>query len=324
MPQTDPPLPGPVIDAAAAWFAKRDAGCFTAVDQQALDAWIAADPAHAQAWQRLNLLWVGLDAAPADLRDAAGRRVVVWQARRARRTRRLVGGAALLVLLAVLAGADGMLLRLRADIRTAQAERRELSLPDGTVVHLNGGSAIALDYTTDHRGVILLAGEAAFDVVPDPVRPLSVEAAGGSATALGTRFVVRRLDKGARVTVMQHSVAVRPAPGAETTVVGEGRSVAYDGDGRLTELGTGETWAATGWLSGVLVFEDRPLGEVVAEIGRYHPGLVRVLGGRAAARRISGVFPIDDPVGALEGIERSLGLRSLRLGDRLVLLFDGP
>ncbi|HEX2082021.1 MAG TPA: FecR domain-containing protein [Xanthomonadaceae bacterium] len=43
--------------AAAAWLARRDAGGWTALDQAALDAWLAAATAHRVAWVRLETAW---------------------------------------------------------------------------------------------------------------------------------------------------------------------------------------------------------------------------------------------------------------------------
>jgi transmembrane sensor len=36
---------------------------------------------------------------------------------------------------------------------------------------------------------------------------------------------------------------------------------------------------------------------------------------------VSGVFRIDDPVAALDQLQRSLGLRSARLTDRLIFIY---
>ena len=57
-----------------------------------------------------------------------------------------------------------------------------------------------------------------------------------------------------------------------------------------------------------------------AELNRYHPGYIRVIGSGLALRRFSGVFPINDPMGALDAIQRSLGISSTRLTDRLIFL----
>ena len=79
---------------------------------------------------------------------------------------------------------------LRSDFSTGTGETKSLTLADGSHVELNARSAIALHYDAGQRRVMLLAGEGWFEVSRDPARPFVVEAAGGTATALGTAFGV--------------------------------------------------------------------------------------------------------------------------------------
>ena len=90
---------------------------------------------------------------------------------------------------------------LRSDAMTATGEQRTMTLADGSQVQLNTDSAISIDYQPDRRIVHVLKGEAAFSVARDPRRPFSVEAKGGSTTALGTRFIVDRHADRTQVTL---------------------------------------------------------------------------------------------------------------------------
>lgn len=319
--QEKPGLPKDVTDAAAAWFARRDVGHFTASDQAELDAWIAASPVHEAAWRRLDGLWGALGSTSSAEREPARANVSHWQKQRIRRKRAISGGAAACLLLLCFTQGQDILVRFRADAITGTGEQRAVRLADGSVAHLNTGSAIAVDYTPGQRSIRLLKGEAAFDVAGDASRPFVVQARGGTATALGTRYIVRLLDDATQVTVTQHKVAVRNAPGASAIVVRQGQTVRYSANG-IGRAAAQDVRTAESWLRGKLIFENRPLAEVVREIGRYHPGMIRVLGKDAAARKISGVFPIGDPVAAINSIEHSFGLRSTRLTDRLIILHE--
>ncbi|MBL7395987.1 FecR domain-containing protein, partial [Escherichia coli] len=73
--------------------------------------------------------------------------------------------------------------------------------------------------------VRLLRGEAAFTVAPNPNRPFTVEAGGGSTTALGTRFIVRRDGVQTRVSVTEH--AVRVASNPASVVVAQDQTSTY-------------------------------------------------------------------------------------------------
>lgn len=212
--------------------------------------------------------------------------------------------------------------RWQADAMTATGEQRTLAMPDGSRILLNTQSAVAFDYTPGRRTVRLLKGEAAFTVAPDRARPFTVEAGGDSTTALGTRFLVRALDGATQVSVTEHRVRVAfpPAQG-RTADVGEGQSIRYGGERGLGTPETGKVADADAWTQGFLTFENRPLSEVVAELGRYHSGYLQVIGQDVRARRVSGVFNIHDPVGAIAKLQASLGLKSARLTDRLIFIY---
>ncbi|MNO76297.1 fec operon regulator FecR [compost metagenome] len=67
------------------------------------------------------------------------------------------------------------------------------------------------------------------------------------------------------------------------------------------------------WQRGKLIFNARPLGDVLAELDRYIPGIVYLTDKTLAARRISGIFEVDDPQAALAVLEQTQPLRITRL-----------
>lgn len=322
--RAEPPLPTSIADEAARWQSESFDGALPPERQAALDAWLAADPRHARTYAEMRALWADMAAVPETpaLRASLAapeprRRRERWMREGGRRRLVAPAIAASLALLAVGAVEDWPM-RLQADAMTATGERRTIALPDGSSVQLDTGSAVAVDFDGRRRMVRLLKGEAAFAVAPEPARPFTVAAGGGSTTALGTRFLVRRDGDETGVVVTEHSVRV-VGPGGGSAVVGEGQGLVYGGAGGIGAVTTVNSGDAMAWTEGVLVFKDAPLATVVDEIGRYHRGYVRVLGD-ARALRVSGVFRVDDPVAALDQLQRSLGLRSTRLTDRLILI----
>ncbi|EQB14988.1 hypothetical protein RLDS_12520 [Sphingobium lactosutens DS20] len=300
----------------------RDAGTMTDADEDELAEWLAADPRHASAFAQVESYWRAMSGrqVKSALRDRYG--IAASRPKpRPRRSLRWMGPAlAASLALIVIGAADDWPTRLRADAMTATGERRTIPLSDGSVVQLNTDSAIAIDYSGNRRVIRLLKGEAAFTVAPDRGRPFTVEAGGGSTTALGTRFIVRREGDETQVTVTEHRVRVAwPAPPEGSRVVPEGEATRYGPSGIEPAHGV-DAIAIAAWTHGTLVFVDRPLGEVVAELNRYHPGYMRVLGSDLRARRVSGGFSTDDPVSAVDTLQRTLGIRSTRLTDRLIFL----
>ncbi len=320
-----------ISDEAARWVADADAGLLTPELEAQLARWLVADPLHLEAYDRANHLWAALDdiEETPGMRPAQQRAVIaehlptrrrerrgMWTNRPAIRRRAAAAAAACASLLALLVATD-LPLRLRADAVTDVGEQQLVALPDGSTVRLNGRSAIAYDYSPSGRRIELLRGEALFQVAADVQRPFTVAAQGGSARALGTRFIVRDDGDGAIVTVTEHRVLV--SFGQQRREVGEGESVAFHAGEGLAGPARVDIADATAWTRGRLVAINRPLADVAAELNRYHAGYIHV-SASIAAMPVSGNFRTADPVAALDQLEKALGLHSTRLTNRLIFI----
>src|SRR5690606_33189612 len=91
---------------------------------------------------------------------------------------------------------------------TGVGEQRTLRLADGSQVVLDTNSRVEVRLRSDRRSVILISGQAFFDVEGDPARPFIVAAGDTPVTAVGTRFDVRKLGQGAKVTLIEGRVDV--------------------------------------------------------------------------------------------------------------------
>lgn len=304
------------IDSAAAdWVARLAGGPpLASGERTALDRWLAASPRHAAAfaeakaaWAAMGRLGAGPTARHSWVRIAAAASVALA----------LAGGAAIWT--------GDPRVGIAADYRTAPGSQRLVTLPDGSTVELGPASAIAVDFDDATRGVSLLAGVAYF--VPAPrgaaeARPFAVSARGGTVSALGTQFAVRRLPDAVEVAVARHAVEIALDGGegaAERLVVRAGETVRYDRAG-IGAVHAVDPDLAGAWRRGRLVFDRQPLGEVVAEIARYRRGRIAIRDPALAGRAVSGVFDASDTDGALAIIARELGLRTVSL-PMLTLLY---
>lgn len=324
MPMDERPLET-VREEAAHWITQRDCGLLTQKGEAELARWLDAAPSHRAVYARLDRVWGAMGDASVAAGMHGSATVLSLGARatsyRERMGRRWLSGAIAASLAVLAIGTIGdWPTRLRADAMTAAGEQCDITLTDGSVVKLNSASAVAIEYGAGKRTIDLLKGEAAFIVAADPARPFTVIAGNGSTTALGTRFNIRRKGDDTDVTVTEHSVRITgPDRGGSAATVHEGQSVRY-GQSGIGLPHAVDTDMAMAWTRGSLVFVDRPLGEVVAELDRYHGGYIGVLGSGLAERRFSGVLPITDPVEALDTIQQSLGIRSTRITNRLIFL----
>ena len=330
---------------ATAWFVRMTSDLVTEADRRGFQAWLAQDPEHPQAYADAESLWAELEAVP-DLRDAGGGDRPVGltvlptgegeERRRGapRRARRGTGGwrvgalAACLLLAAGLGLLGGDLYDgWRADHRTAVGEIASLRLQDGSLVQLNSHTALAVDFTEDRRRVDLYRGEAFFAVASDPQRPFEVATGDAVARAVGTAFNVRQAGDSVEVAVAEGRVEVRLRPevgsGNEAVTLGAGQAARYDpaqGAASEIEIERVDVPAVTAWRQQRLVFANRPLRSVIAELDRYRPGRLVFLESEIAEARFTGALDLRDTDRALTAIETTLPVEAVRLTPWLTLL----
>ncbi len=296
-------------DEAIDWLVALNSGRATDQDRASFAEWRARSAAHELAAREAEAVWHGVGIAG----DRA--RTSERKASRAKLTRRAVVGGGVLVAGGWALGQSGALsIRGFADHVTSMGERRSVMLPDGSSVLLNAGTALSVNFGEGKRALRLLAGEATFTVRPDPSRPFVVEAGGGRTRAVGTAFHSDIRPGETVVTVLEGVVEVTGAASAtEAVVVRADQRVRYAASGRLSTPQAVDADIETAWRRGKLIFNRRPLGDVVAEIERYRSGTIIIGGTRLRTLEVTGVFDLDDPEAILRTIEETLPVRALRL-----------
>ena len=209
--------------------------------------------------------------------------------------------------------------------QTRPGEQRSILLGDGSRVTLDSDSDVSVRLGKHRRIVRLLRGEALFQVSHDPQRPFDVYAGSAVVRAIGTEFNVDMRTAFTSVTVLQGRVAVMSASQASLPVPGAPRALA-EAPGPMsrpllqrfpappgalilgvaervliTSAGMGvpqrvsDLAATTAWTRQQLVFEQRPLEEVVDELNHYSGERIVIDSGRLRRRRVTGVIELDDP-----------------------------
>lgn len=295
----DAPIAPAVVEQASEWLMLQWGGDLHGEQRRAFAQWQAADPEHRRAWQRLQHLQQTLGGVPADSARAVLRDAPDSQRRAA------------LKLLGVLlvAGGSGYLVQRSepwqaafAEHRTATGEIRHVTLSDGTRLDLNSDSAVDLRFSATERRIRLIRGEILLTSGHDPHRPLIVETAAGDVQALGTRFAVRELNDGSRVDLYEGRLRVTPLHGAAVQM--EAGDSLWFNPGQSSALPAVDANSSS-WTEHRLIAERQPLGEFVAQLSRYRPGLLRC-DQAVSGLRLTGVFPLDDTDAILAALERSL------------------
>ncbi|MEJ0038229.1 MAG: FecR domain-containing protein [Gammaproteobacteria bacterium] len=223
---------------------------------------------------------------------------------------------------------DSRLLAGRGIYATSVGERREVTLPDDTVVTLNTGSRLSVEYSTGSREVYLARGEATFQVTPDAGRPFIVNAGMRRFLATGTRFNVRVLSPQlTELTVTDGKVKVMDAPPrlpetpaqrratllyGETTVQALETAQVEPGFQSVSPIDASQVEAMLAWQHDLIIFEDEALQDALTEIDRYTTTKF-VLGDEKVRHiRIAGSFRTGDVDGLLLSLRDKFRVDSTR------------
>ena len=301
-------------EAAARWHAELQDPDVDERIWQAFRAWEQADPANAAAYQEIEAALVLLDQS-----SLADRWPVL--PRRPRLPRLLLAGAALAAVLAaalfaVTAASPGYELRPVIHV-TEIGERADVTLADGSRIHLNTDTQIEILFSQQARRLHLVSGQALFEVAPGP-RPFIVEAGETETIAHGTLFDIYRREEGVRIALREGAVSVTQDHAAPILLHPGQQALARPGQPpQVTEIDPARIGQ---WQSGTLAFDNVTLAEAVAEMNRYATTRIEIADPALAAERISGVFPAGEQESFAEALALYLPLKAEGKGGRIVLM----
>ncbi len=334
---------------AEAWYARLRSGDISERERKRFRVWLAADPEHIRAFDRVNDVWRRLDPEGEaarqswpeldreflDLVDTRGG--LTTSARTpesaARRYVRLAAAACAFVVVAGAIGLATISTPPGTSYTTGRAEVRTLSLADGSVVHMNADSDIRVEMSLDFRKIGLEEGEALFEVAPDAARPFVVSAGDATIRALGTEFNVNRNSQEVTVTVLEGTVQVSQLPNekllSRTPVrrtVSRGEQIEYQVNGKLGDVAASEPDTAVAWRRGELVFDNKPLASALEDINRHLETRIVAPDPRISELRISGVFKSGDAASVIDGLTMSFPVRAISVGPylRILVAADTP
>ncbi len=261
------------------------------------EQWRAEHHEHELAWQRVQSLQAELSN---NLRAVPGAHVALntlensAQGLGRRQALKLLSGALLMGSAAWLAKDTSAWQQWSADYATATGERRGFQLPDGTRLELNTASAVDLDYTAQQRLIKLSRGEiivscGGADQGAPVDRPLRVENRHGTYEPLDARFILRQEHDCTRLSVTSGRVAIHA--GGTSIEARAGQS--YLIDRRQVRPAPQLNMDAGAWVDGLIVTRNMPLGDFLAEVGRYRQGFL-TCAAEVADLRLSGVFRLEN------------------------------
>ncbi|UPG92957.1 FecR family protein [Luteibacter aegosomatissinici] len=309
---------------AHAWLVHLTSGTATREDGEAFRRWCAESQEHALAFARARALWEALGPAAA-LREheqrTRGRARARHDVRMSRRA--FIGGA--------LAASVAGLLMVRSDVfgqgstpdgrtlRTRVGQQKTLSIAPGVSLEMNTDTDIAVrEQGGTVTGMHLRQGEAVVRIDAARKEPFVVEVADGRLfSSPGASFAVRCADATATVTCLGGQTVINRA-GANVPVK-PSQQVAFDDSGIGAPVAVNLD-TALAWRDRVLIYDNQPLADVVADINRYRPGRIVITDRTLGERRVHARFTLDQMGEVATLIEDAYGAHATHLPGGWVLL----
>lgn len=304
LPSHDAPMTEPsqsLEDTALDWVVLLNSGKATAADQLAYQQWRDMSPEHQVLADDAQSLWAMLGHTPTARQFETSKKSAV------RRARAWWPALAASVALAV-AGTMGWQQwpALNSDFHTGTGQQKTVMLADGSKVILNSASALSLEFSNDERRVILREGEALFEPAAD-TRPFVVRSGDERLQASGGAFSVRR--DGDALTLVVSAGQVQLSGAHQPVMVQADQRLEHRSGQPLLAQQKVDAASLTAWQRGKLIFNGRPLGEVIGELERYQHGRILISDRELAALPVSGVFELNDPQGSLRTLEQRYPLK---------------
>ncbi|WP_175175265.1 FecR domain-containing protein [Achromobacter pestifer] len=306
-----------LVQEAATWMMRLSDEGASESDWEAWRQWTSQSPQHEQLRQLAQTLTERLQRVPPSMGWTA------LNAPRAARRRAALKAASVLL---VAGPATWLALRLpwhewNADYETGTGSRRVVELADGSRITLDTASSVNISFTESRRLVELVSGRIFVATAVDPAaRPFMVSTRQGLVRAIGTRFDVRQNALDSQVAVTQGAVEITAADaGASPVTLQAGQQARFT---RTTvEPPTAANELEFLWVQGRIQVENVALGDLIRELARYRPGVLRC-DPLVATLRVSGRYDLDDTDLALRLLASSLPIRISRLSSYWVTV--GP
>lgn len=211
-------------------------------------------------------------------------------------------------------------------VNTGAGERKEITLPDGSIVWMNELSR--LEYRSDFtKRQVTLDGEAFFEVRKADGKTFTIQSGEALTTVLGTSFNVRAYpeESGVEVTVKTGKVELKAAAATENRVLlSPGDAGVFEKSRKQVLKIEKRNDNSDAWKTRSLIFDDTPVTEVILELERYFEVDIEV-GNDAILKCQFKMAALQNPKleDILKLMDFTMALNVTRQTDKYVLNGDG-
>lgn len=213
----------------------------------------------------------------------------------------------------------------RIEIIAGKGIRKEIKLPDGTLVRLNSDSKISyeIDMQNMDQRDVSLTGEAFFKVAHDKERPFVVKTSKIAIKVLGTEFNVKEYpgDQESETTLLKGSIELTVngrsdqkfvlKPSEKFALVEKKEKQADKNSNSVlmienispVKLGDQEYIEETSWIENKLVFQNESLEDLIPKLERWYNVRIILNDPTIKSYRFTGIFINENINQALEAMQ---------------------
>lgn len=310
-------------------------GLYTRADVEALREAMARGEGYEQTGEAMDRVWDEYSDVPTPLQQRQSRDEARQLLKRLRRREKHVSlrriwkyAAAVLLILAC--GTGYFLSSGRTNdeipcttVRVAHGKQERLTLPDGTKVILNAGTAFSCPQSfRGEKRTVQLDGEAFFDVARNRSKPFVVQTGDADIEVLGTSFNVKAYgeDEFIAVTVESGKVKVNMEDAMMQLLPGE--QLFFDKIGNEVYRNRENTGKTKSWISGYLYFNKTPVQSVINELMRRYDCVIEFEGGKIPGEYLSGVHDNKTLEAVLNSIHYTTGIKYRKEENGKIVLYE--
>jgi len=170
--------------------------------------------------------------------------------------------------------------------------RVKFTLPDSTIVWLNSKSSIKYKGNYLSKRMVILDGEAYFDVYNDKKSPLSVNIDKLTVIALGTKFNVASYydENNLEIVLVEGELLVNDTGSGRMVQMVPDELITYNKERDKFNSEYVQTQAYTSWTEGKLVFRNDPIDIIARRLGRWYNVDVDIKGNNFDNVRLRATF----------------------------------
>ena len=300
--------PSAVPRTAADWRARLESGDAGEEDFVRFTVWLEESPDNRAAFDQLDDVLSEVDAHTLALAGDKIVRFPLWKK----------AAAAFAIAASILVAVLAVRPTPETSWATRTGEHRDVTLADGSLIHLNTATRVTVTLDRNQRMTRLDGGEALFEVSSDPARPFTVAVGDQRIEVVGTAFNVLRHGGAVAVTVSRGIVRVTAAGTTPARLVAGNQYMRREGAAAYTVTMV-DAGAATAWREGRLSYDDAELSKIVSDLNRNFEPQIVLADSALGKLRFSGVLKLDDAHAVAHRLEGFLPIATEPQGNGIVV-----